>query len=333
MRPSRRDFAALSLAAPLALGLAGRARAQARPVQVIAAGGASGEVAAGTREAYQLAIRDGADVLAAGLVPCQDGTLFVLPDPELSLATDIAGRPAFHDRRRELMIDGKARLGWFVQDFTAAEVKTLSRLPPETRRRGRTPAPAPPLAFEDLIAIARAGSVATARVIGVQAGMVRPAFFAGQDLAIEPRLASAIRLAGYNAPAAAMVVASDDGEALKTLGALTRARRALRLHADAAAPPTPKALAAIRAVAEIIAPDFPLILDLANAKLTPPTALIADAHAAGLAVQAWTAADAGPFPPPPFRPGDARRLLAALIAAGPDAVAGDLAAPIARARG
>jgi glycerophosphoryl diester phosphodiesterase len=333
MTMTRRDFAALTLATPLALGLAGGARAQARSVKVIATGGASGAIAAGTREAYELAIRDGADVLAADLVPCQDGTFFVLPDPELSLSTDVAARPAFQDRRRDLVIDGDARAGWFVQDFTVAELKSLARLPPAPPRRGRPPAPAALLTFDDLIAIARAGSVATARVVGVQAGLVHPAFFAGLDLAVEPRLATAIRLAGYNSPAAAMVVASEDREALKTLGGLTRARRALRLHVDAGPPTTPAVLAEIRRLAEIIAPDFALLLDLANPKLTPPMPLIANAHAAGLAVQAWTTAQPGAFPPPPFRPGDTRRLLAALIAAGADAVAGDLAAPIARARG
>jgi glycerophosphoryl diester phosphodiesterase len=332
MTLGRREFAALTLAAPLALGLACGARAQGRPIKVIATGGANGGIAAGAREAYELAIRDGADVLAADLVPCQDGTLFVLPDPELSFATDIASKPAFQDRRRDMMIDGKASAGWFVQDFTVAELKTLVRLPTLPSRRGRPSAPASLLTFEELIGIARAGSVRTGRVIGVQAGMVYPAFFSSIDLAVEPRLATAIRLAGYNAPAAAMVVASDNRDALRAIGALTRARRALRLHASAGAP-TAEVITESRGVMEILAADFSLLLDLSNDRLTPPTALIGDAHAEGLAVQAWTASDAGPFPPPPFRPGDARHLLAALIAAGVDGVAGDLAAPIARARG
>jgi glycerophosphoryl diester phosphodiesterase len=334
MTATRRDFAALALAAPLAWSLGGgQARAQGRPARVIAAGGAIQDYPAGTRGAYEAAIRDGADVIAADVVPSQDGTLWALPDAELSAATDVAAHPAFAGRRRDLVIGGRTRSGWFVQDFTSAELRTLARSPPESRRRGRPPPPGAGalLTFEDLVAVARAGSVATARVIGVQAGMLEPAFFAGQDLAIEPRLAAAIRLAGYNAPAAAMMVASDDPRALEAIGALTRARRVLRLGPGASAG-GPLALAAIRAHAEAVAADFHLLLDLGQVKTTPPTPWIAAAHAAGLQVQAWISG-MGEFPPPPFHPGDARRLLAALIAAGADAVAGDLAAPIARARG
>jgi glycerophosphoryl diester phosphodiesterase len=185
------------------------------------------------------------------------------------------------------------------------------------------------LTLEDLIAVARAGSVRTARVIGVHASMVHPAYFAGLDLAVEPRLASVIRSAGYNAPAAAMFVASPEINALKTIGELTRARRVLRIAADT---PAPTALTAILAHAEAMAVGADLLLDLSSARTLPATPLVADAHATGLAVQAWTNDADTPFPPPPLRSGDARRLLAALFAAGVDAVAGDLAGPIVRAR-
>ena len=212
-------------------------------------------------------------------------------------------------------------------------MKTLSRTAPAgARRHGRAGDDTGHaiLTFEEMLSIAQAGSARTARVVGVHATMGHPGYFAGLDLAIEPRLAGAIRVGGYNAPAAAMFVASDDPEALKTIGELTRARRVLRLAGENLAALAPEGLKTLGATVEAVAVDPGALLDLAAPKAIAPTPVTADAHAAGLAVQAWLPAE---FPPPPLRPGDARRALAALYAAGVDGVAGDLAAPIARARG
>ena len=132
-----------------------------------------------------------------------------------------------------------------------------------------------------------------------------------------------------------MVVAAEDPDVLRTLGELTRVRRAMRLRAGPAGADqrSPDGLKAIRGFAEAIAVDPALLIDLAQPTTAPPLAMVADAHAAGLTVQAWTVPDAGAvFPPPPFRPGDARRIFAALFTAGCDAVAGDNALLIARGR-
>ena len=330
MIPSRRHFAVLTAALPFAWGLAGGARALARRPLVIAAGAGTPDHPEATRGAYELAIRDGADFIAARLFPTRDGALVARSDHELSASTDVATHGAFADRRRTAAVDGPARTGWFVEDFSLAELKTLTCTPASRRRAqagmevGRAI-----LTFEELVTIARAGSVRTGRVIGLQAEMPFPTYFAGLDLALEPRLAGVIRVAGYNAPAAAMMVASADAEALKTIGELTRVRRVLRLAAASGDAPSPAGLAALRSRAEAVAVDAGLILDLTAPKTLPATPLVAAAHEAGLGVHAWTG---GGFPPAPWRPADGRRLLAALFAAGVDAVSGDLAAPIARAR-
>ena len=329
MTLSRRDFAAFSLAAPLALGLGTPARALARSPLVIAAGAAVGDAPAGTRAAYDLAIGAGADVITAAVFPTKDGSLVARRGAELSVDTDVAARPDFAGRRRSRPGAEGGTPGWWVEDFTLAELKTLVAVIPGAKRRGPDAGHAI-LTFEDLMATARAGSVRTARVIGVQARLADAARYAGLDLAVEPRLAAAIRTAGYNSPAAAMVVAGEDAEGLRALGELTRVRRVLRLRPGV---PAPDPLGAMRGVAEAIAVDAGRLVDLSQPKTTPALGLIAEAHAAGLSVQAWTFPEAGElFPPPPFRPGDARRLYAALFAAGCDAVAGDLAAPIARGR-
>jgi glycerophosphoryl diester phosphodiesterase len=329
MTPSRRDLASLILGAPLVWAVADAARALGPSPLVIARGGAIGDFPAGGQGAYEAAIHDGADFIAANLAVSKDGSLVALHDHELSTATDVAARPEFAERRRNLVVDGADRSGWFAEDFTLAELKSLTLGAPGAKRRPRAGQDSGRsiLTFEEIIAIARAGSVRSARVVGVHATMLHTAYFAGLDLAIEPRLASAIRVGGYNSPAAAMFVASAETEALATIGHLIRARRVLRL--EAAGPS--RTMASIRAMAEAVAAPPDALLDLGSPKTTPTTPFIEAAHGTGLAVQAWTG-DGATFPPPPFRPGDARRLLGALYSAHADAVAGDLAGPIARAR-
>lgn len=334
MTPTRRDFAALSLAAPLAWAVGGGAIAAGRQALVIATGAGTAGLPEGTAGALDLAIHEGADVIAADFVPSRDGTLVVLRDHELSSVTDIARRPEFASRRQTRTVDGEDRTGWFAEDFTVAELKTLARGAPARARRSEKSTGQAILTFEELVAIARAGSVRTARVIGVDAGISHPAYFAGLDLAVEPLLASAIRVAGYDSPAAAMFVSSPDPASLKTIGELTRVRRVLPLAAkdlEASGAGSPDGLKAIRAYAEVLAPDASLLLDLSKPKSVKPSTLIDNAHAAGLAVHAW--ALEADFPPPPFKMGDTQRLLSVVFAAGVDAVAGDQPALAVRARG
>jgi glycerophosphoryl diester phosphodiesterase len=333
MTPTRRDFAAFSLAAPLAWVVGGRARAATRQGLVIATGAGTADIPEGTAGALELAIHDGADVLAADFVPSRDGALVALRDHELSALTDVAKRPEFASRKQTRTIEGEDRSGWFAEDFTLAELKTLVRGGPARPRRGSKTAANVILSFEEVVAIARAGSVRTARVIGVDAGLSHSAYFSGLDLAVEPLLASAIRVAGYDSPAAAMFISSPDPASLKTIGELTGARRVFRLPADASVASDATTMGGLKAIhdyAQVVAAPPGLLLDLTAPKIFPPTSLTADAHAAGLAVHAWTLGAA--FPPPPLSAADARRLLVALFAVGADAVAGASASLIARAR-
>ncbi|MGN6498098.1 MAG: glycerophosphodiester phosphodiesterase family protein, partial [Tsuneonella sp.] len=116
------------LLALAALALAAPAHAQL----VIAHRGASGERPEHTLAAYEKAIDEGADFIEPDLVPTKDMVLVARHENELSDTTDVAGRPEFADRRRSKQIDGKAVTGWFAEDFTLAELRTLrakERLP------------------------------------------------------------------------------------------------------------------------------------------------------------------------------------------------------------
>ena len=95
-----------------------------RPL-VIAHRGASGYRPEHTRSAYELAIRLGADAVEPDLVSSSDGVLVIRHENEISGTTDVADHPEFAARRTTKSIDGIEETGWFTEDFTWAELKTL----------------------------------------------------------------------------------------------------------------------------------------------------------------------------------------------------------------
>ena len=113
---------------------------------VIAHRGASGYRPEHTIAAYKLAIEQGADFIEPDLVPTKDGALIArhenalavvkLRDGEIdrdaqgnpiviSATTDVAERAEFAHLLRVAKIDGRPLGGWFSEDFTLAEIKTL----------------------------------------------------------------------------------------------------------------------------------------------------------------------------------------------------------------
>src|ERR1700727_3246449 len=101
-------------------------------IVVIAHRGASGERPEHTLESYRLAIEQGADHIEPALVMTRDGVLIARHENEIGGTTDVAQHPEFADRRRTQVIDGETMTGWFTEDFTLAEIKTLrarERLP------------------------------------------------------------------------------------------------------------------------------------------------------------------------------------------------------------
>ena len=320
MTPTRRDLA-WTLAA---VGLApGALHAQAiRPI-VIADQGSAGEGPIASRSSYEAAIAEGADFLAAELVPSSDGILVARPENELSLATDVAQRPEFASRHKTATIDGASLTGWFAEDFTLQELKSLICTGGNRVATSRHPAPPPPdiLTFQEVINIARAGSVRTARIVGVWANLRHPAYFAGIDLPLEARAAEVVRSNGYNSAAAAMFVGASEAEALKSLATLTQARLVRRLRGAEATPN----LAEIRAYASGVCVDANRSLPTPGGTPgNPPDFPPGDAHAAGLTVyaRAEESADSG----------NPRRWLRDLFVAGCDGVACRTPAQAVKAR-
>lgn len=264
---------------------------------IIAHRGASGERPEHTRMAYDLAIDQGADVIEPDLVMSRDGVLVVRHENEIGETTDVADRPEFADRRATRAIDGREVTGWFTEDFTLAELKTLrarERLPQLRPANTAYDGQEPILTFEEVIAIARAGSERIGRTIGVAPELKHPTYFASRDLPMETPLIAVLQSHGLTGADAAAFVQCFEVGTLKTLNGMIDTPLVQLIDASGgpadlpdqtyAAMITPDGLLAIREYAGWVGVNTRLIEPRPGA----PTTLIDDAHAAALKVAAWT---------------------------------------------
>ncbi|MDP1631421.1 MAG: glycerophosphodiester phosphodiesterase [Caulobacter sp.] len=321
-----------------------------RPI-VIGHRGASGERPEHTPMAYRLAIEQGADFIEPDLVITRDGHLVARHENEIGGTTDVGSRPEFAARKTTKVIDGSPVTGWFTEDFTLAEVKTLrcrERLPQlrpgNTKFDGQETIPT----FEEVVAIARAGKV------GVYPEMKHPTHFASVGLPFEDRMAAALKAAGLDSRDAPVFVQCFEVGALKTIRAKTAARLIQLIDSEGAPADTPgltyadmtsaEGLRAVAAYADGVGPDKSLVVPTDGLSLLAPTALVADAHAVGLQVHPWTVRAENYFLPTtlqrglairPDRPrlhGDVAAMFRALYEAGVDGLFSDFPSLAVEAR-
>ena len=171
----------------------------ARTPLVIAHRGASGHRPEHTLESYRLAIEMGADIIEPDLVSTQDGRLVARHEPDITQTTDVAQRPAFADRRRQVTIDGVLHDGWFTVDFTLAELRTLRAVQPRPDRSKEFDGMFPVPTFEEIIALAKEGSAKTGRTIGIYPETKHPTWHCEQGLPLEHALLTALDDAGWTA--------------------------------------------------------------------------------------------------------------------------------------
>jgi glycerophosphoryl diester phosphodiesterase len=148
---------------------------------VIAHRGSSGHRPEHTEAAYSLAVEQGADFIEADVVLTGDGVLIARHENELSKTTDVAQRREFADRKTTKEVDRVKVTGWFSEDFTLAEIKTLrakERIP-EIRPANRAfdgKYQVPTLA--DVIRLAKRESARTGRRVGLYVETKHPTYFA-----------------------------------------------------------------------------------------------------------------------------------------------------------
>ncbi|MEU7956588.1 glycerophosphodiester phosphodiesterase [Micromonospora humida] len=295
-------------------------RATHRPL-VIAHRGASGYRPEHTLEAYRLAIRMGADYIEPDLVSTRDRVLVARHENEISGTTDVAARPEFAGRKATKTIDGLPVTGWFTEDFTLAELKTLrakERLPQvrvaNTAFDGRFAVPT----FQEVLDLARAESKARGRTIGVYPETKHPTYFASIGLPLEEPLVTVLRRNKLTHRDDPVFIQSFETANLRTLDRMIDVPLVQLLDATgrpydftAAGDPrtyqdlaTAAGLRGIARYADGVGLNKNLIVPRdATGKLLAPTTVVRDAHRHKLLVHAWTFRAENQFLPVDFRIG------------------------------
>ena len=271
-------------------------------VIIIAHRGASGERPEHTLASYSLAIAQGADYIEPDLVLTKDGVLVARHENEISETTDVADKAEFADRKTSKTIDGQKMTGWFTEDFTLAELKTLrakERLPQLRSANmaydGQFDIPT----FDEILALAKAQSAVTGRTIGIYPETKHPSYFTAIGLPHEAPLLAALTQYGHAEKSAPVFIQSFEVENLKALRPKTKLRL-IQLMAETGSPPdrsdltyaqmvSAEGLKIVATYADGIGPNKAMVIPrtlLGN--LGNPTTLVADAHKVGLAVHPWT---------------------------------------------
>ena len=221
-RIALRAVTAAALLTTWALG----AVAQAWPPTptVIAHRGASALRPEHTLAAYQKAIDDGADIIEPDLVITKDGVLVARHEPNITGTTDVATRPEFASRKTTKNVDGVNEEGWFVSDFTLAELKTLRAVQPLSDRdqsfNGKFQIPT----FEEVLDLAKAEGTKAGRTVGVYPETKHPTYHAKLGLPLEDRLLAVLAKYGYTTKASPVIVQSFEVSNLKYLRSKTQVR-------------------------------------------------------------------------------------------------------------
>lgn len=352
---TRRAMTTAALAGTLLPGLG---FAQRKKPIVIGHRGCSGERPEHTALSYERAIEQGADFIEPDLVPTKDGHLVARHENEIGGTTDVAGRPEFAGRKATKTIDGQQVTGWFAEDFTLAEIKTLrarERLPQLRPVSAAFDGQAQILTFEEVVAVAKAGTQRTGRVIGVYPELKHPSYFASIGLPTEDRLVAKLKALDLNSATAPVFVQCFEVGPLKRLKAKTAARLVLLVDGEGGPADLPgvkyadlitaQGLKDVAVYADGLGPNWNLVVPNDGKTLLPATDLVKNAHAAGLAVHPWTVRLENYFLPSSLRkgdtqspaflamPGDVAPVFKALYAAGVDGVFSDFPALAVAARG
>ncbi|MFI9806893.1 glycerophosphodiester phosphodiesterase [Streptomyces sp. NPDC052301] len=287
--------------------------------------GASGYRPEHTFGSYDLALDLGADIVEAGdLVPTKDGHLVCRHEPEIGGTTDVASHPEFAGRRTTKVVDGVSTTGWFTEDFTLAELKTLRAVeripanrPHNTLYNGRWEIPT----FEEVLKWQDEQTRKRGRQVWIYPETKHPTYFRKRGLALEERVAKLLRKYGKDGRNSPVVLQSFEPTSIQKLNQLVDNPLVVLLSTADSRPYdfveagdprtvadliTPKGLREIAGYAQGIGPTLDLVVPKnADGTLGTPSTLVADAHKVGLVLHPYTMRNENPFLPAEFRKGGA----------------------------
>jgi glycerophosphoryl diester phosphodiesterase len=262
------------------------AAADPKPL-IIGHRGASGHRPEHTLAGYRLAAEMGAHFIEPDLVSTKDGVLVARHENEIGGTTDVATR--FPDRKATKTIDGQPVTGWFTEDFTLAEIKTLrakERLAFRSHEYdGRFEVPT----FDEVIQLAQELGRTLGRPIGIYPETKHPSYFRSIGLPLEQKLLASLDKAGWNRRDAPVFIQSFESANLKDLRKLTKVRLIQLVDVRWPERLTDAGLKAVAEYADGIGPDKAFVIPVrADRTVGPPTDLVPRAHAAGLLVHIYT---------------------------------------------
>ncbi|MET9907865.1 glycerophosphodiester phosphodiesterase [Streptomyces sp. NPDC006476] len=318
------------------LGLSGTARAAGagrtggglkslpKPT-IIGHRGASGYRPEHTFGSYNLALDLGADIVEAGdLVPTKDGHLVCRHEPEIGGTTNVADHPEFADRKTTKVLDGVSTTGWFTEDFTLAELKTLRAIeripanrPHNTLYNGRWEIPT----FEEVLKWQDEQTRKRGKQVWIYPETKHPTYFRKLGLGLEERVAKLLHKYGKDKRNSPVILQSFEPSSIQRLNTLVDNPLVVLLSAAGTRPwdfveagdprtvadlITPKGLREIAGYAQGLGPTLDLIITKkADGSLDKPTTLVSDAHKVGLILHPYTMRNENPFLPAEFRKGTA----------------------------
>lgn len=263
-----------------------------------------------TLASYAKAIEDGADYIEPDLVCTKDGVLIARHEANLRETTDVAQRKEFSSRRSKKMIDGMLHEGWFVDDFTFAEIKTLraiERIPKTRPLSAQFDGQFQVLSWEEIIDFVAAESATRGRVIGLIPELKSSTYFSGVGLPLEDRFLSILSAHSYTRqhPVEIQSFETSNLRALRRqLGHNANLRLMQLVIGEAVRPAdivaaggnltyaemcTPKGLREMATYADVVAPPTRMIIPLGKSgELAQPSELVEHAHQAGLRIEPWT---------------------------------------------
>jgi glycerophosphoryl diester phosphodiesterase len=305
--------------------------------------GAAGYRPEHTLASYELAINQCADYIEPDLVSTKDGVLVARHENEIGSTTNVASHPEFADRHTTKVVDGTRVTGWFTEDFTLDELRTLRAKervpgirPANTAFNGLYQVPT----FDEVLDLARHSRTCDGRPVGVYPETKHPRYFDGIGLSLEEPLLAELERNDMAHEGSPVFIQSFETGNLEELDRRTElplvqlvdcsgapydltAAGDRRTYKDLVKPEGLQAIARYAGVVglckDLIIPRNP------DGTLASPTPVVSDAHAAGLDVHGWTFRLENMFLPTdlrssddPHAPGDLAAEIRVFLDAGMD---------------